>query len=99
LYDILKPTDNKRYREWIFFWLTCKIFNNCISVSNLLGSLMTFKDYLKGALGGSEVKKIVSELSSDALGSLSKAAEDAPSKFSSFGIGIGLAFFRAVPPN
>lgn len=56
------------------------------------GSLITFKDYLKDALGGSEVKKIVSELSSDALGSLSKAAEDAPSKFSSFGIGIGLAF-------
>ena len=60
-------------------------------LSNLLGSL-TFKDYLKGALGDSEVKKIVSELSGDALGSLSKAVVDAPSKLSSFGIGIGLTF-------
>ena len=69
-----------------------KILNNCIFICNLLGSLTTFKDYLKGALGDSEVKKIISEVSGGALGSLSKAAEDAPSKLSSFGIGIGLTF-------
>ena len=55
-----------------------------------MGSLSTFKDYLKGALGDSEVKQTVSEMSDKASGSFSKAAEDAPSKFASFGIGIGL---------
>jgi len=55
-----------------------------------LGSLTTFKDYLKGALGGSEVKNTITGV----LGSLSpsKVPENAASQLPSFGIGIGLTF-------
>jgi hypothetical protein len=62
----------------------------------LLGSLTTFKDYLKDALGDAEIKQTLSEVSGSAMASISKAAEDAPSKLSSFGIGIGLALLGSI---